>query len=342
MDRLAKTGLAAAGIALASGLALWPGPSGAAEPSRQSFDILTGSAGGNYFPVGELIARAISHPPGLARCERTGVCAPPGIIVSARTSDGAVANVLAVDAGSAASGLAQTPVVADAVSGRGPFRQAGRQTHIRVMADLFGETVQLVARPGIASVADLRGKRIAVGNEGSGGDVIATAILSASGVRAGVIRHQGADASVAALRQGRIDAFFFLGGAPAPAIAGLVAGGEAKLVAIGGKLRTRLLTRVPGLSAETIAAGLYRGTGPLDTVGARTLWIANDGAPSATVYGIVRALFNPANRELLAQGERPAPDIRLGETANLDVVPLHPGAVRFYRESGMLAAPQRR
>src|SRR5512140_3031315 len=90
---------------------------GAAQtmPARISFQIVTGSTGGTYFPVGQLIAGLVSHPPGVDRCESAPVCGPSGLIVSARTSDGAVANVLSVNRGTADSGFAQGDVVADAV-----------------------------------------------------------------------------------------------------------------------------------------------------------------------------------------------------------------------------------
>ena len=106
---------------------------------------------------------------------RAAVCGPSGLIVSARTSDGAVANVLAVNAGQVDSGLAQANVVADAVAGHGAFRKTGRQTHVRVIADLFPETVQLVVAANVArsrKVADLRGKRGLAGHRrlGASGD----------------------------------------------------------------------------------------------------------------------------------------------------------------------------
>jgi len=310
----------------------------ASQPVRQSFDILTGAAGGGHFPIGEVIARVISHPSGLGRCEKPSVCAPAGMIVSARTSEGAVANVAAVNAGVSASGLAQSPVVADAILGRGPFRKQGPQTHIRVMADLFPETVQLVVRPGIAGVRALRGRRVAVGVAGSGCETIATAIFAASGVRPRALLRQSADAGAGLLRDGKVDALFVLSEAPSPLIADLLARDTAKLAAIDGKLRQRLLANVPGLEADAIAAGSYRGVGPIDTVGVRTYWIVNDAAPAATVYGIVRALYNPANRELLAGAARPLSDVRLGAFPGFGALPLHPGAERFYREAGMLGS----
>jgi TRAP transporter TAXI family solute receptor len=341
MSRLVRTGLVLVGLMLAAAAVLMGGRQGSAQPARQSFDILTGSAGGSYFPVGELIARVISHPPGLARCERSGVCAPPGIIVSARSSDGAIANVLTVNQGSATSGLAQAPVVAEAVAGRGVFRKQGRQTHIRVMAELFSECLLLVARPGIDSLADLRGKRVSLGSEGSGGDVIAAEALSAVGVRTAQIRRDGVELSAGRLRQGQIDAFFYLSSEPLPVVADLLARGAAHVVSLDDKTQARVLSRIPGLSSCYITPGLYRGTGPINAVAARTFWITNESAPAGTVYGLVRALYNPANRDLLAQGPRPAEEIQLHPIMGLGVVTLHPGAARFYRETGQLPPPAR-
>src|SRR5579871_4750970 len=150
-------------------------------PARISFQIVTGSTGGTYFPVGQLIAGLISHPPGVDRCESADVCGPPGLIISARTSDGAVSNVLAVNSGDADSGFAQGDVVAEAVAGTGAFRKAGRQSHIRVIADLFPEDVHLIVAKNskIAKLADLRGKRVSLGVDSSGTSVTVRAILEA-------------------------------------------------------------------------------------------------------------------------------------------------------------------
>ncbi len=342
MQRLAKISVVVAGLSALGAMLVWALP-GASQglPPRQSFEILTGPVAGTYFPMGELIARVVSHPAGLGRCEKKGVCGPPGVIVSARSSDGAVANVLAVNAGQAASGLAQGNVVADAVAGRGPFRKYGRQTHIRVMADLFPEDMQLVVAAGspVKSVADLKGRRISLGNAQSGADVIASEILAAYGVRSAKIRRETYDASAALLRQGKIDAFFFLGGAPVPLISDLIERGQARLVPIDGKGRSRLITRIKGLSADTIPPGAYRGTGRVETISCHTLWIAKDTAPPDAVYALVRALYDPANRDMLAQGPRLAQDIKLGEQISLLSVPWHPGATRFYREAGQLPPP---
>ena len=317
---------------------------GQAQP-RLSFEVATGSTAGTYFPMGELIAGIVSHPPGLARCEARGVCGPPGLIVSARTSEGAVANVLSVNAGSVDSGLAQANVVADSVAGRGAFRKAGRQSHIRVIDSLFPETVQLVvaARSHIAKIADLGGKRVSLGAEGSGAGVVAHEILAAYGISEGrlKVRNESYDVAAGLLQRGKIDAFFFEGGTPSPLVGDLIARGTARLIAIDGKARRRLLARVPSLSAAAIAAGAYPGTGAIDTVSSRTLWVVKDSASPDLIYGILRALFHPANRALLDAGDPSARYIRLDGAADGLTAPLHPGAARFYRDMGKLAAPAR-
>src|SRR4029077_14956299 len=79
-----------------------------AAVARMAFVIATGPTGGTYFPIGEAIAGIVSHPPGVYRCERTGVCGPPGLIASVRTSQGAAANALAVNAHTVEAALAQS------------------------------------------------------------------------------------------------------------------------------------------------------------------------------------------------------------------------------------------
>src|SRR5580698_6581230 len=156
---------------------------GAADtpPARISFQLATGSTAGTFFPVGEVIAGLISHPRGVDRCDRDDVCGPAGLIVSTRTSDGAVDNLIAVNKGDVESGLAQSDVIAAAVKGLGPFHKLGPQNHVRVIASLFSEQVHLVvaANAKIKSVADLKGKRVSLGSDGSGVGITSREILSA-------------------------------------------------------------------------------------------------------------------------------------------------------------------
>ncbi|HEX4302650.1 MAG TPA: TAXI family TRAP transporter solute-binding subunit [Rhizomicrobium sp.] len=335
-------GIALAGLAVpvlgAVMLAVALGPAQALS-QRISFQILTGSTGGTYFPVGQLIAGLISHPPGVDRCETADVCGPSGLIMTARTSDGAVANVLAVNSGAAESGLAQGDVVAQAVAGQGAFKKSGKLTALRVIGDLFAEDVHLiVARSAkIAHVADLKGKRVSLGADTSGTSVTVHAILAAYGLseRRLKARHDAVDVDAQLLRQGQIDAFFIVGGRPVALVQDLVARGVARIVPIDGPGRDKLIKAVPSLSPDTIPAGSYPNTPAIQTVSVRALWIVNANQPEALVYGITRALFSPDNRAALSEGHRAAGTISR-QTATLDLpAPLHPGAARYYREIGV-------
>ena len=309
-------------------------------PARISFQIVTGSTGGTYFPIGQLIAGLVSHPPGVDRCESAPVCGPSGLIVSARTSDGAVANVLSVNAGTTDSGFAQGDVVADAVAGKGVFKTAGEQRQIRIIADLFPEDVHfIVARNSkIAKIGDLRGKRVSLGVESSGTSVTVHAILAAYGLAEWRLkmRHDSADVDAQLMQKGQIDAFFFVGGPPVGLINDMIARGIARLVPINGAGRVALLKAAPSLQASTIPAGTYQGTPAVETVSVHALWIVNQHAPDPLVYGIVKSLFNPANRDALLSEGGSAALIRL-DTATSDLpAPLHSGAEHFFREVGRL------
>jgi TRAP transporter TAXI family solute receptor len=107
------------------------------------------------------------------------------------------------------------------------------------------------------------------------------------------------------------------------------------LVPIDGAGRKRLLAQMPNFSLAVIAADAYPGSGAVQTVSERALWIVNDSEPADLVYGVTRALFNPANREALDDSHPSAKLIRLQTAIATLPAPLHPGAARFYREANI-------
>lgn len=305
--------------------------------TRISFQIATGSTAGTFFPVGEAIAGLISHPRGVDRCDNENLCGPAGLIVSARTSEGAVDNLIAVNRGDVESGLAQSDVTAAAVKGDGPFHRLGPQSHVRVIASLFAEQVHLVvaAKSRIGGVAGLRGKRVSLGSDGSGVGITAREILSAYQVPETALKATHDDVFNAAtlMKAGKLDAFFAVGGVPLDPVSDLVAHGQARLAPIDGPGRDRLLKAVPSISAATIPAGTYGSNALVQTVSARALWVVRDSEPDALVYGITRALFNPGNYGALAASHPSAREIGLATASLSPPAPLHPGAARFYSES---------
>jgi len=333
--------LALAGFVLTvMGVWLWGGNVGPElGSSRVSFQIATGSTGSLYFPVGQAIAGIISHPPGMGRCETATVCGPAGVILSARTSEGAADNLRSVNQGLVDSGLSEGDVIAAAVKGQGVFRRSGRATHLRIIASLFDEQVHLVAaaKSDIHSMADLRGKRVMLGGMENTGALMRTrAILAAYRVtRVRVVPFESGNAAQL-LREGKIDAFFNMTAAPLDSVHDLIGQNLARLVPLDGEGRERLLKQVPQLRATLIPAGLYPRIGAVETVGARAYWVTRDGEPDPLIYGITRALFHPANRAPLAAGHHGAGQISLYQAAANPPAPLHSGAARFYREAGVL------
>jgi TRAP transporter TAXI family solute receptor len=340
-QRLAALIALAGCVLLLAGAWLSSGDLGLDEsgPSRISFQIATGSTEGSYFPIGQAMAGVISHPAGVARCETAMVCGPAGVILSARTSEGSADNLRAINSGAVDSGLAEGDVIAMAVAGQGIFRRTGRARHLRVIAALFTEQAQLVAanRSRITTVAGLARKRVMLGGaENSGAAARARAILAAFRVGGVKIVPPSAGSPPQLLRDGKLDAWFTVAGLPVDAVRGLLAEGVAHLVPLDGEGRDRLLRAAPQLAPSLIPAGTYGANGVVETVAVRAWWVTRDSETDPLVYGLTRALFNPANHLLLAASHPVAREISLDNAARNPPAPLHSGAARFYREAGKL------
>lgn len=311
---------------------------GTGEEARISFQIGAGPSDGTFFTIGQAIAGLISHPPGVGRCETSTVCGPSGVILSARTAPGAFDSLTAVNRGLIDSALVPADMAEAAAAGQGPFRRLGPQRHLRVIAALFTEPVHLVVRSDapIARVSDLAGKRVALGATTSDAAMTAREILSAFGVGPGAVRRVDSDDPAADLAAGKLDAFFVIAGAPSPHVVKALATGKARLLPIDGDAASRLPQDDAQLAAATIAPGVYRGVGAVATLSTRAVWVVNDRAPDALVYGLARALFNPANRVALAASHPAAGEIDVATAAQAPPAPLHSGAARYYREVGKL------
>lgn len=309
-------------------------------PQRIAFQISTGSTTGSYFPVGQLLAQLLSHPPGVGRCQTADVCGPAGLIVSTRASEGSIANVIAVNSGNVSSGIAQTDVVALAVAGKGPFTRTGAAKQLRVIANLYGEDIHLLAakKANIKSVADLRGKRVSLSSEGSGTINTARAVLAAYRLSERMIvpNYDSGERATDLLQSGSLDAVFYVGGTPMNLIEQLLDEGVAVLVPINGEGRTRLLARQPQLYAHAIPQGTYSGTGDVETVAVDALWITDASQPDSLIYGVAKSLFNPVNRATLNAERVGAHFVELESAAKGATGPLHPGAARYFMEMGVL------
>jgi hypothetical protein len=304
------------------------------------FTIGTGGTGATYYPVGGVIANAISNPPGSRPCDEGGSCGVDGLIASAVSSRGSVDNINAILSGLRDSGFAQSDVAYWAYTGTGTMDGKPPAEDLRTIAALFSEHIHLVALAdsGINAVADLKGKRVSLDEPGSGTRVDAQIILQANGLSEGDLTAEDLKPGPAAeaLRNGKIDAFFIVAGYPTGAVVELAAATPIKLVPIDGDAAKTLTDKYGFFSQSDIPAGTYEGVDAASTVAVGAQWFTSAKQPEDLIYNITKALWNDNTRKLLDVGHAKGKTITK-ETAMSGVgVPLHAGAERFYKEAGLL------
>lgn len=304
------------------------------------FTIGTGGTAYTYYPVGGVIANAISKPPGSRECGEGGSCGVENLIASAVSSRGSVDNVNAIISGLRNSGFAQSDVAFWAYTGTGTMEGKEPATDLRTIAALFEEHIHLVTLKdsGINSVADLKGKRVSLDEPGSGTYVDANLILEANGLSADDLTAEALKGGAAseALRNGKLDAYFVVAGYPTGSLVELAAAAEMKLVPIDGDGAAALADKYGFFSLSSIPADTYEGVAEVGTVAVGAQWFTSAKEDEELIYNITKALWNDESRKLLdvghAKGKTITPDTALAGVG----VPLHPGAEKFYKEAGLI------
>ncbi len=339
-DRSGKRGFRAALVLPLLALGLTLAAASVVAQDIRFFRIGTGSTAGTYFPVGGLIASAISSPPGSRDCDRGGSCGVPGLVAVAQSTRGSVDNVRQIEEGVIESGFSQSDVAYWAYNGEELFLDGGPLKSLRAIANLYPETIHLVARVDaeIKSVADLRGKKISLDRPGSGTRVDALLVLRAFGLAADDMEvfSLASGAAADALREGEIDGFFFVAGTPAIAVLELAEEALIDLVPLAGPEVDELLTHRPFFARQTVDVGTYPGIRATETLSVGAQWVVSDKVPEDEVYEITRALWHPSTRQLLDKGHPKGRQIMLEKALEGLGIPLHPGAERYYREAGVL------
>ena len=332
---LAK-GVAAA--ALAAAVMAFPG-SGAGQDIR-FLRIGTGSISGVYFPIGGLIASAVSNPPGARACSEGGACGVPGLIAVAQATTGSVANVRAIGDGALETALVQADVAHFAREGMGAFAGGRRIPELRAIANLYPEAVHIVVRADspITRIEHLSGRRVSLDLAGSGTREVARLVLEGHGIDPASVRQVNSQLGPAVdrIRLGRIDAFFFVGGFPVGALAGLAREMPLRLLPISGERAAAIRRKDPFLTEARIPAQTYHGVAPVDTLAVGALWVVSEKVDAGIVYGITQALWHSSTRRLLEQGHPVARQMRLDNALKGLAIPLHVGAERYYREEGLI------
>ena len=304
------------------------------------FTIGTGGTAYTYYPVGGMIANAISKPPGSRECGKGGSCGVPNLIASAVSSRGSVDNVNAIISGLRNSGFAQSDVAYWAYTGTGTMEGKEPAKDLRTIAALFQEHIHLVAlkKSDINSVKDLKGKRVSLDEPGSGTYVDAKLILESNGLSTSDVKAEALKGKAAtdALRNGKVDAIFVVAGFPTGAIVELASAVDVKLVPIDGAGAKALTSKYGFFSQSPIPSGTYEGVDEVNTVAVGAQWFTSAKEDNELIYQITKALWNKESRKLMdvghAKGKTITPDTALSGVG----VPLHPGAEKFYKEAGLI------
>ena len=293
------------------------------------FRIGTGGTAGTYYPVGGLLANAISN--------------PPQLVLTAQASNGSVANINSIASGALESGFSQADVAYWAYTGTGLFEGKNKLEDLRLLANLYPESIHLVAAKSanIKSVADLKGKRVSLDEPGSGTLVDARIILAAWGIKESDIKADFLKPNQAAekMRDGGMDAFFFVGGYPTSAITELAAtGGGIDIVPLSGPEADALIKQYSFFSTDDIPANTYKDVGAVKTLAVGAQWITSAKVPDNVVYEVTKNLWSDKTRAALDAGHAKGKFIRK-ETALAGAgIPVHAGAAKFYKEAGLLKA----
>lgn len=281
--------------------------------------IATGNTTGVYYQMGGGYADLIDrYLPGYeARAEPTGASGE---------------NIQRVASGDMDIAFTLADTAADAIGGSGAF--AGNPQQIRALARVYRNYTHLVARAdaGIATLADLRNKRVSTGSPNSGTDAMAGRLLAASGIDAehGINRLRlSLPETTRGLRAGTIDAMFFSGGLPTPGIADLISSDVNRFVLLPTvSALAPLSTTYGGVYGEAAIGSTVYGT-PADTptIAVANLLVVSPTVPEQLAYDLTRVLFE--HRPELTQAHPEAANLDLATAADTDPVPLHPGAARF-------------
>ncbi len=296
----------------------------ASAQANQTISIATGGTGGVYYPIGgglaEMIGRHIDGYSGVA--EVTGASVENMGLIHRQDSDLALA-------------LADT--VYQAYHGQGVFEGRRQVSDVRAIASVYPNAVQLVtlANSDVHSLADLRGKRVSVGAPGSGTEVNARTLLEANGITLRDLRAQrlNFNETADALRDGDIDAGFWSVGPPTSSIMSLATARDIRVISLSEEEIAKAMAAEPVFAPYTLRAGLYEGVDqPVQTIGIPNVLAVNAAMPDELAYQITRVLFERVDE--LRAIHSAANDTTVEFSLTSTPIPFHPGALRFYEQTG--------
>jgi TRAP transporter TAXI family solute receptor len=321
MHRFART---LAPIALAAATIL-VGGYGIAQQQR-TISIGTGGTGGVYYPLGGGMANVLSK-------------YLPGVQATAEVTGGSVDNLKLIGSGRGEVGLSMVDAALDALDGKDKF-SAGK-IPVRTLMVLYPNRMHVVSIQGrnVTKMADLKGKRVSTGSPGSATEVMAFRVIEAAGLDRDkdLTRERlGVAESANALKDGKIDAFFWVGGLPTAAVTDVGATPNVKIVMIDTaeyveKMNAKYTTIY---SKGVIPSKTYPGQekdNPVAVV--QNILVANANMPDDVAYGIVKTLMEKKPELVAVHREAENFTIENQKKEN-SPVPFHPGAAKYFTEKG--------
>lgn len=296
--------------------------------------IGTGGVTGVYYPAGGAICRLVNR----GRKEH-------GIRCSVESTGGSIFNLNAIATNELDLGVAQSDWHYNAYKGLGVFTDQGPNKKLRSLFSLHSEPFTVVARADakIKNFDDLKGKRVNIGNPGSGMRATMEEVMKAKGwsrsVFSKVLELKASEQGLA-LCNNEIDAMVFAAGHPNGSIQEVTTSCDAHLIPVDGPDIEKLVSGQPYYAKAMIPGGMYQGT-PEDvhTFGVLATFVTSSDMDEEVVYQLVKAVFDNFDSfktlHFVFAGLEKESMIRNGLTA-----PLHPGAIRYYKEAGMLTDEQ--
>jgi TRAP transporter TAXI family solute receptor len=291
------------------------------ERRKHVYTFASGPEGGEYHPIVDAVVGRV-------------VKADQALKVRNIETQGSVENARLIGSKQADYALIQSNVAALAAAGEGPFAQGGAVTSLRALGSLFPEPVHLVVpvASGIRTVADLRGKRVAMGPADSGTRADALAVLEAHGLAVkdlGEARDEGLEAAASRLRAGRLDAFFATVGAPTREIQRLATRFPIRLVSLDLAAVERLVTEHSGLVRLLVPANTYPGQKEdVTTVAATALLVTHGDVPESEAGVVLKLIFE--NPDYLAVGSAQGAKISKRNGLRGITIPMHSAATRYF------------
>ena len=285
--------------------------------------LATGGTSGTYYAVGGVMKTVLDSKLTLST-------------LNVESTGASVANVNMITDGQAQMAILQSDVINYAHEGTNSFEGAPEDNALWV-AGIYNETVQILAKPGINTVSDLKGKTVCVGDVGSGTEINAWQVLSAAGLTKDDINavNGSFQDGVDQLKDGKIDAAFTVAGAPTTAIVDYATTNTLNLVSLSDDELKAIQAEYPFLIRDDLKAGTYTGQdSDVTCVAIQATLVASEELSEDVVYEFVKAMFD--NQADLEAGHAKFAFLDPTSASAGATVPLHPGAEKYYKEVGVL------